>query len=111
MSPDLLEPLEIFAQFGFHAVGQHLRVFAVNDIALSVEEPGRDLVLGGVLDDGDDALEFFGCDFAGSVDLKTVSITLSQFRKLRLLCASLTSCSDQHQPSCKPNSSSDGQHP
>jgi hypothetical protein len=32
---------------------------------LSVEEPGWDLVLGGILNDGDDSLEFFRCDLTG----------------------------------------------
>ena len=64
---DLLQPLEILAEFGLHLVSEHLRVLAVGDVALSVEEPGRDLVLRRVLDDRDDALEFFGGDFSGTV--------------------------------------------
>jgi hypothetical protein len=76
MSPDFLKPLEIFAQFGFHAVGQHLRVFAVDNVALSIEEPGRDLVLRGVLDDGDDAFEFFRRDFTGSEETQFISIKI-----------------------------------
>lgn len=59
MGADLLEALEIVAELGGDAVGEDLAVLAVDDVALSVEEPRGDLVLGGVLDDGDDALELF----------------------------------------------------
>ena len=67
VSTDLLQPLEILTQLAVHAVGQHLRVLAVDDVALSVEEPRGDLVLRRVLDDCDDAFEFFGGDFTGTV--------------------------------------------
>ena len=64
--PDLLQPLEIVTELAVHAVGQDLEVLAVDNVALSVEEPGGDLVLGGVLHDGDDALEFFGGELSGA---------------------------------------------
>lgn len=63
---DLLEALEVLAQLRVDAVGEDLLVLARHDVALPVEEPGRDLVLRRVLDDGDDALEFFGGEFAGA---------------------------------------------
>lgn len=66
MRADLLQPLQVLAEFAVDAVGVHLGVLAVHDIALSVEEPGGYFVLGRVLDDGDDALQFFGCDFSGT---------------------------------------------
>lgn len=58
MRPDLLQPLQILAQLAVHAVRQHLRVLAVHNVALPVQEPRRDLVLRRVLDDGHDPLEF-----------------------------------------------------
>lgn len=64
---DLLQALEILTELGVDTVGDDLRVLAVGDVALSVEEPGRNLVLGGVLDDGDDTLEFFGGDITSTV--------------------------------------------
>ena len=67
MGANLLQALQILAQLALHVVGEDLGVFAVDDVALSVEEPGGDLVLGGVLDDGDDTFEFFGGDFSGAV--------------------------------------------
>lgn len=64
---DLLQALEIITELGVDAVGQDLRVLAVNNVALSVQEPRGDLVLGGVLDDGDDSLKLFGGKFTGAV--------------------------------------------
>ena len=66
MRTNLLQPLKVLTQFVVHGVGQHLRVLAVDDVALPVEEPGGDLVLGRALDDGHDALELFGRDFASA---------------------------------------------
>ena len=65
---DLLQTLQILTQLALHAVGQHLRILAVDDIALSVQEPAGDLVLGRVLNNGDDALEFFRGDLTGTED-------------------------------------------
>ena len=68
MSADFLQPLQVLAQLAVHAVGQDLAVLAIHDVALTIEEPGWDLVLRRVLDDGHDALEFFGGEVAGTVD-------------------------------------------
>lgn len=67
VSANLLETLEIVTELGVDVVGEDLVVLAVDDIALSVEEPGRNLVLCWVLDDGDDSLELFGCELSGTV--------------------------------------------
>lgn len=67
MRTDLLQPLQVLTQLAVHAVGEHLVVLAVHDIALTVEEPRGDLVLSRVLDDCDDALEFFRRKLAGAV--------------------------------------------
>ena len=56
MSTDLLQALEIVTELRVDTVGENLRVFAIDDIALTIEEPGGNLVLRGVLDDGDNAL-------------------------------------------------------
>lgn len=64
---DLLESLEVLTELGVDTVGEDLEVLAVDNVALSVEEPGGDLVLGGVLDDGDDTLELFGGELTGAV--------------------------------------------
>jgi hypothetical protein len=67
MSADLLQALKIITELGVDTVSENLGVLAVDNVALSVEEPGWDLVLGWVLDDGDDALELFGGKFTGTV--------------------------------------------
>lgn len=64
---DLLEALKIVTELGVNSVGEDLRVLAVDNVALSVQEPSRDLVLGRVLDDGDDTLELFGGELTGTV--------------------------------------------
>jgi hypothetical protein len=87
MSTDLLQALKILTKLGVDAVGENLRVFAIHDIALTIEEPGWDLVLGGVLDDRDDSLEFFGGELTG-----TVSLQLVRAHMLFLLCDHLTAC-------------------
>jgi len=46
---DLLQALEILTELGVDGVGDDLGVLSVDDVLLSVEEPGGDLVLGGVL--------------------------------------------------------------
>jgi hypothetical protein len=67
MRTDLLQSFQIVTELGVDAVGEDLRIFAVDNVALSVEEPAGDLVLGWVLDDGDDSFELFGCEFTGAI--------------------------------------------
>ena len=58
VSTDLLQALQIITKLRVDIVREDLVVLAVDDVLLSVEEPGGDLVLRRVLDDGDDALKF-----------------------------------------------------
>lgn len=44
VSTDLLQTLEILTELGVDTVGEDLRVLAVDNVALPVEEPGGDLV-------------------------------------------------------------------
>ena len=67
VSADLLETLQVLTQLGVDTVGEDLRVLAVDNVALSVEEPGGNLVLRGVLDDGDDSLKLFGGKFTSTL--------------------------------------------
>jgi hypothetical protein len=60
VSADLLEALEIVTELRVDTVGEDLRVLAVDNVALPVQEPCGDLVLGRVLHDGDDTLKLFG---------------------------------------------------
>lgn len=68
MGADLLQSLQVLTELAVHTVGQDLVVLAVHNVALSVEEPRWDLVLGWVLDNGDNALEFFRGKLAGAED-------------------------------------------
>ena len=88
---DLLEALKIVTELGVDAVGEDLVVLAVNDIALSVEEPRWDLVLGWVLDDGDDALELFGGKLTGTTG-ERVSMQRSMFLLSAFSSAFATKC-------------------
>lgn len=67
MSTDLLQTFQILTKLGVDAVSENLRVFAIDDIALTIEEPGWDLVLSWVLDDGDDSLELFRRELTGPI--------------------------------------------
>merc|ERR1719211_200371 len=57
VGPDLLEPLKILTELVVKDVGHDLGGLAVLGVALPVEEPVRDLVLTGILDDGDQPLD------------------------------------------------------
>ena len=64
---DLLQTFQIVTELRIHSVGQNLRVLAIDNVALPIEEPAGDLVLRGVLDDGDNSLEFFGGKLTSTV--------------------------------------------
>jgi hypothetical protein len=51
VSADLLQALEIVTELAVDAVGEHLAVLAVDDIALPVEEPAGDLVCAALADE------------------------------------------------------------
>jgi hypothetical protein len=76
VSTDLLQALQVITQLGVDTVGQNLRVLAVDNVALSVEEPGGNLVLGRVLDDGDNSLQLFGGEFTSTNNKTTFSSTI-----------------------------------
>ena len=64
---NLLEMLEILTELVVEVVGKELRVGAVLEILLTIQEPGGNLVGGWVLHDGDDALHLLGLEFAGTL--------------------------------------------
>lgn len=63
---NLLESFQVLTKLVVQTVGEDLRVFAVHDVFLPVEEPVRNLVLTRVLDDGDNALELIVGKFSGA---------------------------------------------
>jgi hypothetical protein len=66
MSADLLQAFQIITKLGVDTVGENLAIFSIDDIALTIEEPCWDFVLGWILDDGDNSLEFFGSKFTST---------------------------------------------
>jgi hypothetical protein len=64
---DLLQALQILTELGVDTVSKDLGVLAIDNIALTVEEPGGDLIGGGVLDDGDDTLKLFRGELTGAL--------------------------------------------
>ena len=88
----------------------HLGVLAVDNVLLPVEEPGRDLVLGRVLEDGDDSLELIGVELSGTASTRMhnelpISFPTSDEAERRL-----TACRDPHLPSCILRLRSDDRH-
>lgn len=66
---NLLQPLKIVTQLRVEAVGQNLRVFAVDNVLLPVQEPARDLELEGVLDDSDDTFELVRVEITSAAEV------------------------------------------
>ena len=66
MSTNLLQSLQILTKFIIETVGKELRVFAIDNILLSIEEPFGDFVLSRVLQDRDNSFKFFGRELAGT---------------------------------------------
>ena len=66
MRTDLLQALQILTQLAVHAVCQDLRVLAIDNVTLAIEEPGGDFVLSRILDDSNNAFKLFGSDFTSS---------------------------------------------
>ena len=67
---DLLQPLEIVTELRVDTVGENLRVLAVDNVPLPVQEPRRDLELRGVLDDGDETFELIRVKLASAGKFK-----------------------------------------
>lgn len=64
---DLFQSLQVISELGLQVVGQDVVILTVNDVLLSVQEPGWDLVLGWVLQDGDDTLKLFLGQFTSTL--------------------------------------------
>lgn len=74
---NLLQPLQIFAQFRVDTIGKDLRVLSINNVLLSVQEPRRDLELSRVLDNRHEALKLVRVEFT-SPDITRVSFHVSK---------------------------------
>ena len=59
MITDLLQTFKIITVLGVKDVRDNLRRLTIDNILLSVKEPRRNLVLSGVLENGDNTFQFF----------------------------------------------------
>jgi hypothetical protein len=84
MRPDLLQAFQIITEFRVNTVGQDLRVFAVDDILLPVQEPEGDLELCWVLHDIYDSLQLIRVEFTGTVPQLAMVIRYVHQRKSKL---------------------------
>jgi hypothetical protein len=62
-----LQTLEILTELVVKLVDKKVRILAVDNISLSVEEPAGDLILSGVLDDGNNSLQLFDGELTSSL--------------------------------------------
>lgn len=67
VSTDLLQALHIFTELVVEGVRQELAVLAILAILLTIEEPVWDLVLTGVLHNGDEAFKVSIIDFTSAL--------------------------------------------
>lgn len=67
VSADLLQAFQVFTELVVKGVGQELAVLAILAVLLTIEEPVWDLVLAGVLHDGDDAFEVGSIEFTSAL--------------------------------------------
>lgn len=68
--PNLFQSLQIVPQLRVNRVRQNLVVLAIDDIFLSVQEPGGNLELCGVLDDGHETLKFIRVELSSTADVE-----------------------------------------
>lgn len=75
---DLLQSLQVVSQLRLHVVGQDMVVLTVSVVLLSVQEPGGDLVVGGVLHDGDNSLQLFLSQLTSTLLQVNISLLADQ---------------------------------
>jgi hypothetical protein len=75
---DLLETLKVLTELVVKLVDKQVGVLALGEITLSVEEPRGDLVLRGVLDDGDNSLKLFDGELTSSLGKRDISLLADQ---------------------------------
>jgi hypothetical protein len=78
VSADLLEALEVVTELGVDTVGEDLAVLAIDNVALPVEEPAGDLVLQGVLDDGNETLKLLRGEVTGALGKVDIGLLADQ---------------------------------
>ena len=79
MRTNLLQALQILTQLAFHSVCQNLRVFAIDNIALTIKEPCWYFVLSRILNDCNDTLELFRSNITSTDEIENVSKLIEVF--------------------------------
>jgi len=74
MGTNLLQPLEILTELVVEQISQHLTGLAVLDVTVSIQEPVRDLILPGVLHDGDKLLNLLFSKFTSSLVQRNICL-------------------------------------
>jgi len=80
MRSDLLQSLQVVSQFAVNTVREDLRVFAINDVLLSIEEPSRNFILRRVLNDGHNPFKFVGVKVARALAQVNIGFLAHQIR-------------------------------
>lgn len=75
---DLLKTLKILTELVVKLIDKQVRVLTVSEVTLSVQEPRRNLVLRGVLDNGNNSLELFNSKFTSSLGKIDISLLADQ---------------------------------
>ena len=78
VSTDLLKTLQILTELVIKLVDEEVGALTVSKVSLSVKEPSRDLVLGGVLDDSDDSFELFNSKLTSTLGHIDISLLADQ---------------------------------
>jgi len=85
MATHLLQDFQIFTDLSIPMIGDFLRGLTVTDIALSVQEPGGDLVVQGVLHHFHHAVDFFGAQFTSTrVQKQLVGVYFKDDKQFKL---------------------------
>ena len=69
VGPNLLQPLEVITQLRIDTIGKDLRVLAVYNVLLSVQEPCGNFELSGILDNRNNTLKLVRVQFTGTIQL------------------------------------------
>lgn len=77
MGTNLFQAFKIISKFRVDIVRKDLRIFAIYNILLSVEEPRRDLKLSRILDNVDDAFKFIWVEIASTGPTSNINIDSS----------------------------------
>ena len=79
MSSNLLQALQILTEFRIDTVGENLAVFTIHNIPLSVQKPGGNLILCGILYNRDNPFQFFARKFTSTANTLSAHLSIFHF--------------------------------